>query len=96
MFLPLQSQMIGMLYGKSLRLHASARNEFGTGAIVNLQSNDAQKLWWIPVFMHVLWSAPIQVLSLPPENYLEHFHHLVAIVIRMLIFRVICDPTWRR
>lgn len=57
----LQSQMIGMLYGKSLRLHASARNEYGTGAIVNLQSNDAQKLWWIPLFMHVLWSAPLQV-----------------------------------
>lgn len=53
--------MIGMLYGKSLRLHASARNEYGTGAIVNLQSNDAQKLWWIPLFMHVLWSAPLQV-----------------------------------
>ena len=53
--------MIGMLYDKSLRLHSAARAEFGTGAIVNLQSNDAHKLWWLPLFMHILWSAPLQV-----------------------------------
>lgn len=75
----LQSQMIGMLYSKSLRLHSSARNEFGTGAIVNLQSNDAQKLWWLPLFMHVLWSAPLQVNptgSLFCNSMLKHHWYL--------------------
>lgn len=56
-----QSQMIGMLYTKSLRLHSAACSRYGTGTIVNLQSNDATKLYWIPLFMHSLWSAPIQV-----------------------------------
>ena len=36
------------LYAKSLRLSAAARGERGVGAIVNLQSNDAAKLWNLP------------------------------------------------
>lgn len=64
-----QSQLIGMLYAKSLRLHSASRSRYGTGQIVNLQSNDATKLYWLPVFMHVLWSAPLQVCDLVLNNY---------------------------
>lgn len=50
-----------MLYRKSLRLSAASKGRLGVGAIVNLQSNDASKLWGLAQFLHILWSGPFQV-----------------------------------
>ena len=50
-----------MLYRKALLISSSARGEFGIGSIVNLQSNDASKLWTLPQYLHMIWSAPFQV-----------------------------------
>ena len=49
-----------MLYTKSLRISSAARAAVGVGAIVNLQSNDASKLWNLPQYGHMLWSGPFQ------------------------------------
>ena len=52
-----------MLYQKALRVTLSMRGNQGIGGIVNLQSNDASKLWGRTEFVHFLWSAPFQLLT---------------------------------
>ena len=50
-----------MLYRKSLRITAASKGKMGVGAIVNLQSNDASKLWGMAQYLHIIWSGPFQV-----------------------------------
>ena len=52
--LHLKTELVDMLYGKSLKISAAAKSEMGTGAVVNLQSNDAAKLWSLPQYLYVL------------------------------------------
>lgn len=61
MSLHIKSALVQMLYAKSLRISSAARSEFGIGKIVNLQSNDASKLWDLVIYLHVIWSAPFQI-----------------------------------
>ena len=56
-----QVGLIDMLYCKSLRVSSAAKASLGVGSIVNLQSNDASKLWNLPQYLHMLWSGPFQV-----------------------------------
>jgi ATP-binding cassette, subfamily C (CFTR/MRP), member 1 len=58
----LRAALIQALYAKSLRISLPAKHSLGGGAIANLQSNDAAKLWNLPNYGHVIWSAPFQVL----------------------------------
>lgn len=53
-----------MLYQKSLQLGIDVRNARGIGTVVNLQSNDASKVWMMPVHIHTLWNSPFQVSSI--------------------------------
>ena len=48
-----------MLFSKSLRISSSVRSSYGVGAIVNLQSNDAAKLYNLSQYLHMLWSGPL-------------------------------------
>lgn len=49
------------LYAKSLRMSLPARAAMGgAGAIANLQSNDAEKVWRLANYGHVVWSGPFQ------------------------------------
>ena len=57
----LQAELLDMLYQKSLRLGIDVRNARGIGTVVNLQSNDASKVWMMPVHIHTLWNSPFQV-----------------------------------
>ena len=59
-----QAALVCMLYDKMLKLSSAVKGEMGVGAIVNLQSNDAAKIWALPQYMHVLWSGPFQVRGL--------------------------------
>ncbi|CAG9464562.1 unnamed protein product [Pedinophyceae sp. YPF-701] len=54
--------LVHALYTKSLRVSGGVRAAFGTGRIVNLQSNDAQKIWSLPTYLHMLWSGPLQIV----------------------------------
>ena len=56
-----QGELLDMLYQKSLRLGIDVRNARGIGTVVNLQSNDASKVWMMPVHIHTLWNSPFQV-----------------------------------
>ena len=60
--LHLKTELVDLLYKKSLRMSAAAKAEMGAGAVVNLQSNDAAKLWSLPQYLHMLWSGPLQIL----------------------------------
>jgi hypothetical protein len=51
-----------MLYRKSLSVTSAVRSSFGVGAIVNLQSNDASKIWSLPQYLHVVWNGPFQIM----------------------------------
>ncbi len=61
--LDLQISLVDMLYRKSLRITAASKGRMGVGAIVNLQSNDASKLWGMAQYLHILWSGPFQVIT---------------------------------
>ena len=56
-----QVQLMDMVYRKALRLSSGDVAAKGVGAIVNLQSNDVKKLEFLPVFVHSIWEAPMQV-----------------------------------
>ncbi|KAI0214170.1 Multidrug resistance-associated protein 1, partial [Lamellibrachia satsuma] len=57
----LRTAIVGVIYRKALRLSTSARRETSVGKIVNLMSVDAQKLQDAPIFLHLLWSAPLTI-----------------------------------
>ncbi|MEW5309623.1 MAG: hypothetical protein WDW38_001500 [Sanguina aurantia] len=62
MSLHLKIDMIQLLYEKSVRVTSAVKSDMGVGAIVNLQSNDAAKLWGMPLFLHIVWNGPFQIL----------------------------------
>ncbi len=46
-----QVGLVDALFRKSLRISSAAKSEAGVGAIVNIQSNDAAKLWNLPQYL---------------------------------------------
>ena len=52
--LHVKTGLLDMLYQKSLRMGVDVRNARGVGTVVNLQSNDASKVWMMPVHIHTL------------------------------------------
>ena len=63
--LHVKTGLLDMLYQKSLRLGVDVRNARGVGTVMNLQSNDASKVWMMPVHIHTLWNSPFQVIMFP-------------------------------
>ncbi|WPT17490.1 Multidrug resistance-associated protein 1 [Picochlorum sp. SENEW3] len=61
--LHLKTGLVNSLYEKSLRLAAGKVSDLGVGSVVNLQSNDAAKLWKLPQYLHMIWSGPFQILT---------------------------------
>lgn len=50
-----------LLYRKALRVSSAVKASMGVGPIMNLQSNDAAKLWSLPSYIHMIWNGPFQV-----------------------------------
>lgn len=50
------------VYDKSLRLSAAARSSTSVGNIVNIMSNDAQRLQDVFVLLNGLWASPLQII----------------------------------
>ena len=57
-----QIQLMDMVYRKALRLGSGEVAARGVGGVVNLQTNDVNKLERFPVSMHGIWEGPLQVL----------------------------------
>ncbi len=58
----MQIQLMDMVYRKALRLGSGEVAAKGVGGVVNLQTNDVNKLERFPVYMHGIWEGPLQVL----------------------------------
>lgn len=54
--------MTAELYEKSFTLSIKARQKATVGQIVNLQSVDAGRFIDLLPFLHMLWSAPVQMV----------------------------------
>lgn len=61
MSLHTKTQLLEMIYRKSLRVSSAVKAALGVGPVVNLQSNDAAKLWTMPTYLHMVWNGPFQV-----------------------------------
>lgn len=57
-----ESRLFHFKLFQALRLTGSSRGETTVGEIVNLMSVDAQKLQDTPIFLHNIWSAPLQMI----------------------------------
>jgi len=51
-----------MCYFQALRLSNSARRQSTVGEIVNLMSVDAQRFMDLVTYLHLIWSAPLQIV----------------------------------
>ncbi|MES1916352.1 MAG: hypothetical protein MHM6MM_008178 [Cercozoa sp. M6MM] len=58
----IRAMLIGTVYRKSLRLSPASRGKRSTGEIVNLMSTDAQRLQDVFPYVHMTWSAPLQIV----------------------------------
>ena len=54
--------MIIFVILQSLRLSNSARRQSTVGEIVNLMSVDAQRFMNLTTYLHLIWSAPLQIV----------------------------------
>eukprot|EP00898_Chlorokybus_atmophyticus_P006293 jgi/Chlat1/6665/Chrsp49S06158 len=59
--LHVRTGLIAMVYQKALRISNTAKDRIGTGTIVNLMSNDAEKLCSVCIHFHTVWSSPLQI-----------------------------------
>lgn len=50
-----------LIYKKSQRLSAAARQEFSTGQMVNLVSTDSSRIENSALYLHYIWSGPFQI-----------------------------------
>lgn len=46
---------------QALRISNKARKEFTAGEVVNLMAVDAQRFMDLTDYLHVIWSAPLQI-----------------------------------
>ncbi|KAM4844750.1 ATP-binding cassette sub-family C member 3 [Thomomys bottae] len=60
--LRIRTAIIGVVYRKALVITNSVKRESTVGEMVNLMSVDAQRFMDIFPFLHLIWSAPLQII----------------------------------
>ncbi|XP_057563457.1 ATP-binding cassette sub-family C member 4-like [Hippopotamus amphibius kiboko] len=60
-----------MIYHKALHLSSLAMGKTTTGQIVNLLSNDVNKLDQVTMFLHFLWVGPLQAIAVTALLWME-------------------------
>lgn len=58
----LRTSLMAAIYKKALKVSNITRKESTVGETVNLMSVDAQRFMDFTVFMHQLWSSPLQII----------------------------------
>ncbi|XP_057563502.1 ATP-binding cassette sub-family C member 4-like [Hippopotamus amphibius kiboko] len=67
----LRVAMCHMIYHKALRLSSLAMRRTTTGQIVNLLSNDVNKIDQVTMFLHFLWVGPLQAIAVTALLWME-------------------------
>ncbi|KAJ3109242.1 hypothetical protein HDU96_007273 [Phlyctochytrium bullatum] len=57
-----RTTLASVVYRKSMRMSAAARQEFGTGKIINVVATDCNRIEMFMTFIHILWTTPIVIL----------------------------------
>jgi ABC-type multidrug transport system fused ATPase/permease subunit len=79
----------GLLYEKSLKLSGRARQQFSTGQMVNLMTNDSSRLEMAALFIHYIWSGPFQIFVILALLYkLIGWSVLVGFTIFLVFFPI--------
>ncbi|XP_017911930.1 PREDICTED: multidrug resistance-associated protein 4-like [Capra hircus] len=60
-----------MVYRKTLRLSSSAMGKTTTGQVVNLLSNNVNRLDQVTMFLHYLWVGPLQAIAVTALLWME-------------------------
>lgn len=56
-----RSAIVTTVYKKAFKISSKARQKFSTGEIVNHMSIDANRLNGLVPYLHMIWSAPLQI-----------------------------------
>ncbi|KAI0986807.1 hypothetical protein GJ496_009667 [Pomphorhynchus laevis] len=59
--LKFKTSIAGMIYNKSLKLSVASKHESISGEIISLMSDDSQQIQEITLYMHLIWSGPLQI-----------------------------------
>ncbi|KAI8804246.1 P-loop containing nucleoside triphosphate hydrolase protein [Cladochytrium replicatum] len=54
--------LTAVVYRKSLRLSGAARQDFNAGKVMNVVSTDTSRIEQFLWFVHIMWTAPIQII----------------------------------
>lgn len=57
-----EAGIISAVYRKTLSISTSARQDQGAGNVVNLMSNDTNRIKNLFTYLHSLWSGPLQII----------------------------------
>lgn len=57
----MRGSVVAVVYRKALLITSAAKRSSNLGEIVNLMSVDAQRFTDFMAYIHVLWSAPLQM-----------------------------------
>ena len=81
--------MITLIYRKALTITSAVKQASSVGEIVNLMAVDAMRMYDFLSFVHILWSAPLQICLAMYYLYNEFqyaaFAGLVAIILTLPI-----------
>ncbi|KAJ3116514.1 hypothetical protein HDU96_009500 [Phlyctochytrium bullatum] len=58
----IRATLSASIYRKTLRLSAAARHNFNSGKVINLVATDTNRIEMFITFIHIIWTAPIQIL----------------------------------
>ncbi|KAI6652539.1 Multidrug resistance-associated protein 1 [Oopsacas minuta] len=58
----IRTALVNIIYRKALKLSHESRQKTTIGEIVNLMSVDAQRFMDLMAYIHMIWSAPFQIL----------------------------------
>ncbi|KNC99091.1 uncharacterized protein SPPG_06036 [Spizellomyces punctatus DAOM BR117] len=59
-----RAALTAAIYRKTLRLSSAARQDFNPGKVMTIVSTDTQRIDFFLQFLHVMWTAPLQILTI--------------------------------
>ncbi|KAI8822865.1 uncharacterized protein EV422DRAFT_612663 [Fimicolochytrium jonesii] len=60
----IRSSLTAAIYRKTIRLSASARQNFNAGKVMNMVATDTQRVELFIQFIHIIWAAPVQITAI--------------------------------